>query len=65
MKKTTYLTLDEAIELINRHYNRPESKSLFKKKTFYNLISNDELTKKKVGRTVLVDKDEILARFCS
>lgn len=62
-KKMHLLTLDQAIQEINRHWGLTD-RSLYSKQTLYKAIHKGELHRYGPRHVVFVDRDEIMARYC-
>lgn len=64
MKNKTLISLDEAIELINKYFDRHDE-NIYEKASLYNLIYKKQLKRYGPRHKVLLDKDEVIARFCA
>ena len=60
-KHLKLVTIDEALELVAKHYQR----QVYKKKTIYNKISLGILTNHGPKRMALLDESEVIEKLCS
>lgn len=61
------ITLDEAIDLINKHYGYdPEKhgKGVYTKKTIYNMVHKGKLGRHGPRHMLQLDEDEVILKLC-